>query len=98
MSIDPRRALTNKWALGAIGLVVFTGSVGALRYRQRGPGAEYCDYGLHAARSGAVVGTPRGVSSTIPAAQIAWTPKIDGRIPVGAAPDGMIWIPGGEFW
>ena len=59
-----------------------------------------CDMGLSAAKAGrgSIPATPQTVSSpsgpqatSISTAQIA-TP------PPGAVPEGMVWIPGGEFW
>jgi formylglycine-generating enzyme required for sulfatase activity len=92
------------WALG--GTLLGTGLGGAWMYRQHHSAAEasaaglYCDSGIGAAKGHA----PPTLANADPGGRIAsatqssWVPRINDPRPPGAAPDGMAWVPGGEFW
>lgn len=59
-----------------------------------------CDMGVSAARQGRPAGSEAGGdparSGQSTAAREA--PRLNQTAPPGMAPDGMVWIPGGEFW
>jgi formylglycine-generating enzyme required for sulfatase activity len=96
-----------KWIWALTGILLGIASGGAWSYRQYrvalnqvSAAGAYCDRGLGAAAAhGASVMTNGGGSPVSQAAtDAAWIPKINFRRPPGPAPDGMTWIPGGEFW
>jgi formylglycine-generating enzyme required for sulfatase activity len=59
----------------------------------------YCDNGLKAGRSHAArAKNPILSASAISSSPTAWFPALNDSQPPGPAPDGMIWIPGGQFW
>jgi formylglycine-generating enzyme required for sulfatase activity len=84
------------WIWVAGGLVLGVGLGGAWIHRQHSASIRdasaaglYCDSGIGAAKA-------HGRSTTTVLTN--WTPKINDAKPSGAAPEGMTWIPGGEFW
>jgi sulfatase modifying factor 1 len=103
----PRTVRKTAWVWSLTGTLLGAGLGGALMYRQRhasGPDASaaglYCDSGIgaakaHAPATGIKVDTGAPVASV---SETAWTPKINDSRPPGSAPEGMAWIPGGEFW
>jgi formylglycine-generating enzyme required for sulfatase activity len=64
------------------------------------PTGASCENGIGAAKarteSGAASVPPNAPNTTV--VPTAWTPKINDRKPPGPTPDGMIWVPGGQFW
>jgi formylglycine-generating enzyme len=97
---------TTAWKYAFTG-VLFSAVLGATWiYRQNRashkdiPAAgAYYDSGLGApkAHPAEVAGTAADEPSAA-AAPTGWIPKINDREPPGPAPDGMTWVPGGEFW
>jgi formylglycine-generating enzyme len=101
-----RQAFKRKWMWVVTGTVVGAGLGGALTYRQhRGPATQsvtpdgaYCDTGIGAARHRDAMSLAGAGPSTQSTGQTAWMPKINDSKPSESAPDGMTWIPGGQFW
>ncbi|HKE25064.1 MAG TPA: formylglycine-generating enzyme family protein [Bryobacteraceae bacterium] len=101
------RETHKKWMLVIAGLVIGSSLSGFVVYGRRLVQAaasmragESCDYNIGAARrdpGAASTGTGTAVSAGAftPA---GWTPKINDSKPPEAAPEGMVWIPGGQFW
>src|ERR1700722_6798752 len=102
-----READKSKWALLLTGTLVSVCLIGGLsyhHYRARfapvsDPGVA-CENGLGAAKAYASswlkvsserVLTPAGFKT-------AWIPRINDSKPPTPAPEGMTWIPGGQFW
>jgi formylglycine-generating enzyme required for sulfatase activity len=88
-------------------MVLGASVAGAWIHRQHsaslGEGAEAglnCDSGLGAAKAHGRAAVPGVAAAAGPASSIqsSWIPKINDRQPPGSAPEGMSWIPGGEFW
>jgi formylglycine-generating enzyme len=82
------------WVAGGILLGVGLGGGWILRQhsasiRDVSAAGTYCDSGIGAAKA-------HGRSTA--AVPSNWIPKINGAKPLGLAPEGMTWIPGGEFW
>ncbi len=101
-----RRAYQSKWMWILTGTVAGAGLTGALAYRHHrasvaespAPVGAYCETGIGAARKHAAT-APAGVTSSIqPSGQTAWTLRINDSKPPEPDPDGMTWIPGGQFW
>src|SRR5262245_5382662 len=93
------------WALS--GTVLGAGAAGVWIHRQHSaslrPGVAaglYCDSGIGAAKphGRAAVTSPVAAAGAPSSIQTSWTPKINDRRPPGPAPEGMTWIPGGNFW
>jgi sulfatase modifying factor 1 len=87
------------------GILAGAGLGGALAYRQRNAATPnspaegaYCDNGIAAAKGHAARLAAGGTPSIEPAGLTAWSPKINDSKTPAAAPVGMTWIPGGEFW
>jgi formylglycine-generating enzyme required for sulfatase activity len=89
------------------GTVLGGGAAGAWIHRQHNvslrPGAAaslYCDSGIGAAKphEGAAVTNPVSAPGLVSSIQSNWIPKINDRRPPEPAPEGMTWIPGGDFW
>jgi len=86
-----------KWMWVLSGALLGSGLSGAWSYRQyrssisaAAADGAFCDSGI--------AGASAHHSSASLSAPSGWTPKLnDNRLP-GGAPDGMVWIPGGEFW
>lgn len=84
-----RNSYQHKWTWIIAGLVGGAGLAGALSYGYLGAtktvatDGAYCDTGIGAAK---------GRVTT------AWTPKINDTAPPEPAPEGMVWVPGGQFW
>jgi formylglycine-generating enzyme len=101
-----RRAYQSKWMWILTGTVAGAGLSGALAYRHHrasvaeslAPVGAYCETGIGAARKHAAT-APAGVTPSIQSSdQTAWTPRINDSKPAESDPDGMTWIPGGQFW
>jgi formylglycine-generating enzyme required for sulfatase activity len=93
------------WVLA--GTIMGVGTSGALRYRhnraQVADVSEYgasCENGIGGAKARAQLAARTAPATALaPAAtQTARTPKINDSKPLGPAPSGMMWIPGGQFW
>ncbi|MGA7241360.1 MAG: formylglycine-generating enzyme family protein [Bryobacteraceae bacterium] len=101
-----RQAYKRKWMWVLTGVLAGAGLGGALTYRQHRlavtssltPEGAYCDNGIAAAKGHAAMALAGTVPSIRSSGQTAWAPKINDNKPPGKAPDGMTWIPGGEFW
>jgi len=101
-----RQAYKSKWMWVLTGIVLGTGIVGAVSYRQNrvlvtqtlAPNGAYCDSGIGAARAGAATALSKAIPPTEPGGKPTWIPKLNDGKPPGSAPTGMVWIPGGEFW
>jgi len=99
------RRATRIWV--ATGVVLGTGLGGAWMYRQHSASIRevsaaglYCDSGIGAVKATGrstmtAVESPGGAAAPVPA---NWIPKINDARPSGSTPEGMTWIPGGEFW
>ena len=92
----------RKWMWVIAGTVLGAGLCGALGYRQYRAQATqgladdaYCDRGIGGAK--ARVATALTGATAAPG-QAGWIPKINDAGPPEPAPDGMTWVPGGEFW
>jgi sulfatase modifying factor 1 len=100
-----RNANKSKWTWVLTGTLVSVCLAGGASYRQyrarvaraSGPGVS-CENGIGAAQTeersrlqGASEGVPLGPKT-------AWIPSISDSKPPGPAPEGMTWIPGGQFW
>jgi len=92
-----------------MGITLGCGLAGALICRQRiaqtgestTAAGTYCDKGIGAAKPQARPAPAKvttAEASALTATDTAWIPKINPNKPAGHAHDGMIWIPGGEFW
>ncbi|HEY7334813.1 MAG TPA: formylglycine-generating enzyme family protein [Bryobacteraceae bacterium] len=102
------RNFGNKWTLAIAGAVVGSTLSGVSIYHWRRDRAaqlaaaegSYCDRGIGAAKgySGSAAPMSMAGMSASTDGQIAWVPKINSTKPADAAPTGMVWIPGGEFW
>ena len=98
----------SRWMWVVTGTLIGAALSVALNYRQHRaqatagsdpPGAS-CENGIGAAKAhteSAATSVPANVPNTT-ATPTAWTPKINDSKPPGLAPNGMIWIPGGQFW
>ncbi len=101
-----RIAYQRKWMWVVTGVLTGAGLSGALAYRQHRlavtssltPDGAYCDNGIAAAKGHAAMALAGTIPSIPPVGQTAWTPKLNDNKPMGKAPEGMMWIPGGEFW
>jgi formylglycine-generating enzyme len=101
-----RQAYKRKWMWVLTGVLAGAGLGGALTYRQHRlavtssltPEGAYCDNGIAAAKGHAAMALAGSVPSIRSAGQTAWAPKINDNKPPGEAPEGMTWVPGGEFW
>src|SRR5271170_8495313 len=101
-----REVYKSKWMWVLTGTVLGVGLTGGLSYRQyraqvaqiSSPGVS-CENGIGAAKGHAGSAATSGpfVTSTAAATPTAWTPKINDRKLPGPAPEGMTWIPGGQF-
>ena len=101
-------AYKNKWMWVLIGALIGAALSVGFNYRLHrvqaaavsdAAGAS-CENGVGAAKAhteSAAGSVPANAPNTI-ADTTAWTPKINDSKPPGPAPDGMIWIPGGQFW
>jgi formylglycine-generating enzyme required for sulfatase activity len=106
MSIELRKIYEGKWTYIAIGTIAGAILAAGLSYRrqvtQSADAAQavgaYCDNGLGGPRShrGGAGRSVAAASTLFPAT--AWTPEINTGKPAEPAPDGMVWIPGGQFW
>jgi sulfatase modifying factor 1 len=102
-----RRAYKSKWIWVLAGTLLGASLSIGWNYRQHrvrvaedsAPGAS-CENGIGAVKAHAesAVETPHVAASTGVVTQMAWTPKINHGPPPEPAPDGMTWIPGGQFW
>jgi len=97
----------HKWMRALTGMIVGAGITAAVAYYTRGPlvmtsdlAGAYCDRGIGSARREmrAAAGTFPAAASSSAGVPMAWAPKINDSAPPGAAPPGMVWIPGGQFW
>jgi len=103
-----REAYLGKWKWVITGLVVGAGVTVAVSYhRYRAHAAEAsraaganCDNGIGAARGNARMAARKSPApdSTPAETPTAWIPRINDHQPPGPAPEGMAWIPGGQFW
>ena len=102
-----RKIFEAKWISVATGIVLGSGLAGAFIYKHRAPGmniseksSAYCDssMGTVKGRSGSAMGISRATPSVSPAVRLAWVPVINDSKPPAPSPNGMIWIPGGQFW
>jgi formylglycine-generating enzyme required for sulfatase activity len=102
-----REGHNSRWICLIAGALAGVGFAGGLIYRQHRPpvteasaaGGAYCDNGIESAKAHEKSRlTTAAVASTTTTNQVGWIPKINERTLPGAAPDGMIWIPGGQFW
>jgi formylglycine-generating enzyme len=102
------RFLKTNWALLIGGTFAGIGLGGLSIYHQRQSAkvaqvysteGEHCDRGIGAAK-GYTGSASASAGAPVPAADphSNWTPKINDSKPPGPAPEGMTWIPGGEFW
>jgi formylglycine-generating enzyme len=59
----------------------------------------YCDRGIGGAKAHAIASANAApAAAAVTADPKAWIPKINNTRPSAAAPPGMVWIPGGQFW
>ena len=101
-----RRARGARWIWALTGIALGAGLSGAWIYRQHRASLEeaaagiYCDSGIGAAtRLGRATVNGGAAPANAPSPiQSNWVPKINDQRPPGPAPEGMTWIPGGEFW
>ena len=102
-----REGHNRRWICLIAGVVAGVGFAGGLIYRQHrspvteasAPGGAYCDNGIESGKAHEKSRlTTAAIASTATTNQAGWIPKINERTLPGAAPDGMIWIPGGQFW
>ena len=99
-----RRAFHQKWMWVLVGTAAIAGVAGTLQHRRhdvRAPAmGAYCDSGIGAARRTVSADVPGALAAgSLPATGASsWSPKINESKPPGPAPDGMAWIPGGQFW
>jgi formylglycine-generating enzyme len=102
-----REAFKTKWTWVATGALIAVGLTAGVCYRQyraraapvSEPGAS-CENGIGAAKANARSGI-KGAAERVPTLgrpKTGWIPKINDRNPPGPAPEGMAWIPGGQFW
>jgi sulfatase modifying factor 1 len=100
----PRKAYKSKWMWVITATVAGAAMGGALSYGRhsgnlrQAPDGAYCDSGMAAAKRRLATALPGGALSIQPIGQTAWIPKINDGKPPEVAPDGMTWIPGGQFW
>jgi formylglycine-generating enzyme len=103
-----QEAWKKRWMRIVFALTVLAGLVATLSYRwhrervaeaSRAAGA-YCDRGIGAAKARVVTApvSTTTVSAAVRADSSTWTPKINEAKPREAAPPGMTWVPGGQFW
>ena len=107
MSIG-RRAYKSKWIWVLAGTLLGASLSVGWNYRQHRarvaedprPSGASCENGIGAANahSESAVATAHVAASTPVVTQTTWTPKINQAPPPEPAPDGMTWIPGGQFW
>jgi formylglycine-generating enzyme len=97
-----RRVVSSRWIWAVTGTVLGAGLAGAWSYKQHHASVSLFDYdagiGSTRAHDGPGLPAPAGAPAKLPAIPAAWTPKINDNKPPGEAPEGMKWIPGGEFW
>ncbi len=100
-----RQADKSKWTWVLTGTLVGFGLTGGASYhhyraRTRSDQGVSCENGMGAAKAYASSGL-QGASepvATLAGSKTAWIPSINDSKPPGRAPDGMTWIPGGQFW
>jgi formylglycine-generating enzyme required for sulfatase activity len=90
------------------GAVVGVAFAGGWIYRQQRspfteasePGSAFCEniIGMAKAHPASMPARAGAAPSTQITTDTGWIPRINNRQPPGPAPDGMIWIPGGQFW
>jgi formylglycine-generating enzyme len=91
-----REAVGSKWTWVIAGTLVGASLSAGLIYHQHVVQANAstdgasCDNGISAAKAHAV--------SSADLTPAAWTPVVNRDNPPGPTPDGMVWIPGGQFW
>jgi len=102
---DLREARKRKWVPLLIGIGMVVGLAGAAIYRKHrvqtsnaSEAGVYCENGIGAAKHHAGMANELAAGSHVAEAQSAWVPRINDNQPPERAPDGMIWIPGGQFW
>jgi formylglycine-generating enzyme len=97
-----RRAIRSKWIWAVTGTVLGAGLAGTWTYKQHraSVGALYCDTGIGSVRAHERPAIPTSAvgAPDLPAIPATWIPKINDNKPPGETPEGMTWIPGGEFW
>src|SRR5262245_62092514 len=105
--ISGRSTFRATWIWVAIGMVMGGGIGGAWKYRQHRASIDegsvaglYCDSGIGAANAydGSTTTAVESRGGATAMVQANWIPKINNARPSRPAPEGMTWIPGGEFW
>jgi formylglycine-generating enzyme required for sulfatase activity len=101
-----QEARKGKWVPLIIGIAIGAGLAGAAIYHKHrvqtinaSEIGAYCENGIGAAKHHPGIAANRSAVTTyLSETESAWLPRINDSQPPGPAPDGMIWIPGGQFW
>jgi sulfatase modifying factor 1 len=98
-----RQAAKSKWTWVLTGTLLGVGLTGGAsyhHYRARSDQGVSCENSMGAAMAYARSGR-QGASepvTTLAGSNTAWIPNINDSKPPRPAPEGMTWIPGGQFW
>jgi sulfatase modifying factor 1 len=99
-----REGYKKKWLWVLTGALIGACLSVGLNYRKHraqpaevAPWSASCENGIGAAKVNTALAATTA-PATAAASQTAWTPKIKDSQSPGPAPDGMLWIPGGQFW
>ena len=101
-----QEARKGKWVPLIIGIAIGAGLAGAASYRKHrvqtinaSEIGAYCENGIGAAKHHPGIAANRSAVTTyLSETESAWLPRINDSQPPRPAPDGMTWIPGGQFW
>jgi sulfatase modifying factor 1 len=102
-----RTACRTVWKCALAGTLLGAGLSGMWIYRQHAASIYKastaglsCDYGIGSskAHSPSALTAAMGAAGAVSTDQPEWVPKLNDRQAPGPAPEGMTWIPGGEFW